>query len=42
VLKPGGLFLFDTINRTRKSRLLAVKAVQEWPLTRLTDVAIHD
>lgn len=41
-LKPGGLFLFDTINRTRMSRLFAVKAVQEWPLTRLTDVAIHD
>ncbi len=41
-LEPGGLFLFDTINRTRKSRLLAVKAVQEWPLTRLTDVAVHN
>jgi 2-polyprenyl-6-hydroxyphenyl methylase / 3-demethylubiquinone-9 3-methyltransferase len=42
VLTPGGLFLFDTINRTRKSRLFAVKAVQQWPLTRLTDVAVHD
>jgi 2-polyprenyl-6-hydroxyphenyl methylase / 3-demethylubiquinone-9 3-methyltransferase len=42
VLEPGGLFLFDTINRTLKSRLLAVKAVQEWRLTRLTDVALHD
>jgi 2-polyprenyl-6-hydroxyphenyl methylase / 3-demethylubiquinone-9 3-methyltransferase len=42
VLEPGGLFLFDTINRTLKSRLLAVKAVQEWPLTRVTDVALHD
>jgi 2-polyprenyl-6-hydroxyphenyl methylase/3-demethylubiquinone-9 3-methyltransferase len=41
-LEPGGLFLFDTINRTLKSRLLAVKAVQEWRLTRLTDVAIHE
>jgi len=41
-LEPGGLFLFDTINRTLKSRLLAVKAVQEWRLTRLTDVALHD
>jgi 2-polyprenyl-6-hydroxyphenyl methylase/3-demethylubiquinone-9 3-methyltransferase len=42
VLEPGGLFLFDTVNRTLKSRLLAVKAVQEWRLTRLTDVALHD
>ena len=42
VLEPGGLFLFDTINRTRLSKLLAVKAVQQWPLTRLTDVAVHD
>ena len=42
VLEPGGLFLFDTVNRTLKSRLLAVKAVQQWRLTRLTDVAVHD
>ena len=42
VLEPGGLFLFDTINRTRASRLLAIKVVQQWRLTRLTDVAIHD
>ena len=41
-LEPGGLFLFDTINRTLKSRLLVVKAVQEWRLTRLTDVTLHD
>lgn len=42
VLKPGGLYLFDTINRTWQSRLLAIKVTQQWPLTRLTDVAIHD
>ena len=42
VLKPGGLYLFDTINRTLRSNLLAIKVVQQWPLTRLTDVAIHD
>jgi 2-polyprenyl-6-hydroxyphenyl methylase / 3-demethylubiquinone-9 3-methyltransferase len=42
VLKPGGLYLFDTINRTLTSKLLAIKVMQEWPLTRLTDVAIHD
>ena len=42
VLKPGGLYLFDTINRTWQSRLLAIKVTQQWRLTRLTDVAIHD
>jgi 2-polyprenyl-6-hydroxyphenyl methylase / 3-demethylubiquinone-9 3-methyltransferase len=42
VLKPGGLFLFDTINRTLKSKLLAIKVMQQWPLTRITDAAIHD
>ena len=42
VLKPGGLYLFDTINRTPVSKLLAIKVMQEWRLTRLTDVAIHD
>jgi 2-polyprenyl-6-hydroxyphenyl methylase/3-demethylubiquinone-9 3-methyltransferase len=41
-LKPGGLYLFDTINRTPRSKLLAIKVMQQWPLTRLTDVAIHD
>jgi len=42
VLKPGGLYLFDTVNRTRASKLLAIKAAQQWRLTRLTDIAFHD
>jgi len=42
VLRPGGLYLFDTINRTVRSRLVAVKVMQQWPLTRVTDAAIHD
>ena len=42
VLEPGGVYLFDTVNRTRTSKLLAIKAAQQWPLTRLTDVAFHD
>src|SRR5579863_1060507 len=41
-LEPGGLYLFDTINRTRASKLVAIKAAQQWRLTRLTDVAFHD
>src|ERR1700728_4037157 len=32
VLEPGGLYLFDTINRTLASRLVAIKVMQQWPL----------
>jgi 2-polyprenyl-6-hydroxyphenyl methylase / 3-demethylubiquinone-9 3-methyltransferase len=42
VLKPGGPFLYDTINRTRRSRLLVIKMFQEWPSTRLVDPDLHD
>jgi 2-polyprenyl-6-hydroxyphenyl methylase/3-demethylubiquinone-9 3-methyltransferase len=41
VMKPGGLYLFDTINRTARSRLLAIKLMQEWPLTRILDTELH-
>lgn len=41
-LKPGGLFLFDTINRTRISKLVAIKIMQEWRWSRLFDTPIHD
>jgi 2-polyprenyl-6-hydroxyphenyl methylase / 3-demethylubiquinone-9 3-methyltransferase len=30
VLKPGGYFLYDTINRTFISRLIAIWALQDW------------
>ncbi|MDV6270660.1 bifunctional 2-polyprenyl-6-hydroxyphenol methylase/3-demethylubiquinol 3-O-methyltransferase UbiG [Rhodococcus globerulus] len=42
VLKPGGLYLFDTINRTFVSKLVAIKIMQEWRLTRMFDTPIHD
>jgi 2-polyprenyl-6-hydroxyphenyl methylase/3-demethylubiquinone-9 3-methyltransferase len=42
VLKPGGLYLFDTLNRTLMSKLLAIKVTQEWPLTRIVDTPLHD
>lgn len=42
VMKPGGLYLFDTVNRTLWSKLLVVRAMQEWSFTRIVDVAIHD
>jgi 2-polyprenyl-6-hydroxyphenyl methylase/3-demethylubiquinone-9 3-methyltransferase len=33
VLKPGGLFFFDTINRTFASKLVMIKVKQEWRAT---------
>lgn len=33
VLKPGGIFLYDTINRTPKSRMAIIKSMQEWKAT---------
>jgi 2-polyprenyl-6-hydroxyphenyl methylase/3-demethylubiquinone-9 3-methyltransferase len=33
VLRPGGLFLYDTINRTFLSKLVVIKMMQEWPAT---------
>lgn len=30
VLKPGGVFVFDTLNRTWISKLLAIKISQQW------------
>ncbi len=41
-LEPGGLFLFDTINRTLVSKVVAIKIMQEWRLTRLFDTEVHD
>jgi 2-polyprenyl-6-hydroxyphenyl methylase/3-demethylubiquinone-9 3-methyltransferase len=34
VLRPGGILLFDTLNRTLRSRLVAVRLWREWPATR--------
>jgi 2-polyprenyl-6-hydroxyphenyl methylase/3-demethylubiquinone-9 3-methyltransferase len=41
VLKPGGLYLFDTVNRTFASKVLVIKVMQEWRLTRAVDTALH-
>ena len=41
VLKPGGIYLFDTINRTVASKLFFIKLPQEWRLTRVIDTAAH-
>ncbi len=42
VLKPGGVYFYDTINRTLQSKILAIKVMQEWTLTRIFDTPIHD
>ncbi len=41
-LKPDGVYLFDTVNRTPLSRLLAIKLLQEWPRTRIFDTPVHE
>ena len=40
-LKPGGIFFFDTINRSLRSWLIAIKLAQDFPLTRLIPRDVH-
>ena len=42
VLKPGGVYLYDTINRTRRSLLVVIKLLQEWRWTALMPPRLHD
>jgi 2-polyprenyl-6-hydroxyphenyl methylase/3-demethylubiquinone-9 3-methyltransferase len=41
VLEPGGLFFFDTINRTSESKLQFIFGLQEFPPTRLMPANTH-
>lgn len=41
VLKPGGYFFYDTINRTWASYLLHIKLMQDFPPTRLLPKDVH-
>jgi 2-polyprenyl-6-hydroxyphenyl methylase / 3-demethylubiquinone-9 3-methyltransferase len=41
-LKPGGIFLFDTLNRTLASKLVSIKVMQDWRLMRVFDATIHE
>ena len=41
VLKPGGLFLFDTINRTEKSWATMIFGLQEWSFSKLFPPDTH-
>jgi 2-polyprenyl-6-hydroxyphenyl methylase / 3-demethylubiquinone-9 3-methyltransferase len=42
VLKPGGVYLYDTINRTPQSKLILIKLLQEWGWTSLMPPRLHD
>lgn len=42
VLKPGGVFLYDTLNRTFESWLVMIKLFQEWDSTSLMPPDLHD
>lgn len=42
VLRPGGIYFYDTINRTFLSRLIVIKLLQEWRWTALMPPRLHD
>jgi 2-polyprenyl-6-hydroxyphenyl methylase / 3-demethylubiquinone-9 3-methyltransferase len=42
VLRPGGLYLYDTINRTRLSKLVMIKLAQDWAATAVMPPDLHD
>jgi 2-polyprenyl-6-hydroxyphenyl methylase/3-demethylubiquinone-9 3-methyltransferase len=41
VLKPGGVYCFDTINRTLFSKLVTIKLFQEWRATAFLPPRLH-
>ena len=41
-LRPGGLFVYDTINRTPISKLVMIKLFQQWESTRVVEPNLHD
>lgn len=41
VLRPGGLFLYDTINRTVMSKIAVIKVMQEWKATAFAEPNSH-
>jgi len=42
VLKPGGAYLFDTINRTWRSWFIVIFLMQDWNWTRCMPRGVHD
>jgi 2-polyprenyl-6-hydroxyphenyl methylase/3-demethylubiquinone-9 3-methyltransferase len=41
-LRPGGIFFYDTINRTFESKLVMIKLFQEWSWTSFMPPKLHD
>jgi 2-polyprenyl-6-hydroxyphenyl methylase / 3-demethylubiquinone-9 3-methyltransferase len=42
VLKPNGLFLYDTPNRTFISKLVVINVLQDWEITKCLPPNVHD
>jgi len=42
VLKEGGIFFYDTINRTFISKIVTIKLLQEWKATSVMPPNLHD
>jgi ubiquinone biosynthesis O-methyltransferase len=42
VSAPGAVFIYDTINRTWRSRLLMIKVAQDWSSTAWAEPNLHD
>ncbi|MFQ5888640.1 MAG: bifunctional 2-polyprenyl-6-hydroxyphenol methylase/3-demethylubiquinol 3-O-methyltransferase UbiG [Gemmatimonadota bacterium] len=42
VLRAGGVYLYDTINRTFQSKLIVIKLFQEWSWTSFMPPHLHD
>jgi 2-polyprenyl-6-hydroxyphenyl methylase / 3-demethylubiquinone-9 3-methyltransferase len=42
VLKPGGVFIYDTFNRTFLSNLVAIKVLQEWKRWAIMPPHLHE
>jgi 2-polyprenyl-6-hydroxyphenyl methylase / 3-demethylubiquinone-9 3-methyltransferase len=40
-LKPGGVFCYDTVNRTWKSKIALIKISQDWSFTSWTQPNVH-
>ena len=41
VLKPGGIYIYDTVNRTLLSKLIVIKLAQEWQATSIFPPNFH-
>jgi 2-polyprenyl-6-hydroxyphenyl methylase/3-demethylubiquinone-9 3-methyltransferase len=41
VTRPDGLFFYDTINRTRRSRMAIIKVMQDWKATAFAEPNSH-